>query len=314
MLDVGGGGGAGVPGAADGAGAAYPTVTSIGLPGVAAVRSRFGNVTDGQRGRAVRRSGSGAARRARGLLTGCGAAPRSADVTVSGRGSGKVAESAGTVGGTGSACALPVAFDVALVCELDATPTVAIGFLRVSAGQPGSGDARTVPRAFVTAEGDTDRAVYRTFGSGGLSGVRVDCVHRVRLLGERTKEPALAVVTPRGPVVPHLGGLDSAEHDEMRPAFELAQATLRTAWTWPGGAVRRSSAWCATAARTRRPAAACRRRRATGWRRSRRGRPGPPGAVSGGRPGRPWTGTPDPPVRLRRRRGWWWSRAAVSAG
>ncbi|MGW5655182.1 lipoprotein [Streptomyces humi] len=197
-----------------------------------------------------------------GLLTGCGAAPRPTDVTVSGHGSSGVAGSAGTIGRAGSACVLPVTFDIAtgweaeavdglaavasggvdgdtvdsllrqgpvtLVCEIDAKPAGAVGFLRVSTGKPGSGDARAVLRAFVAAEGATSRAAYRTFSAGGLSGVRVDYVHSSELLGERTKESALAVVTSRGPVVLHLGGLDSAEHDEMLPAFELAQGTLRS--------------------------------------------------------------------------------------
>ena len=197
-----------------------------------------------------------------GLLTGCDVSPRSADVTVSGHGSSGAAESAGTVGATGSACALPVTFDIAvgwkaeavdglaaaasggpdgdlaesllrqgpvtLVCEIDAKPAGAVGFLRVSTGKPGSGDARAVLRAFVAAEDGTGRARYRTFTAGGLAGVRVDYVHTGELLGESKQESALAVVTRRGPVVLHLGGLDSAEHDEMLPAFELAQDTLRT--------------------------------------------------------------------------------------
>ncbi|MEU9450157.1 lipoprotein [Streptomyces sp. NPDC048277] len=198
-----------------------------------------------------------------GLLTGCNVSPRSTDVTVSGHGSSGAAERAGTVGAAGSACALPVTFGIAkgweaaavdglgavasggtdgdtadgllrqgpvtLVCELDAKPAGAVGFLRVSTGKPGSGDARAVLRAFVAAEDGTGRAEYRTFRSGGLSGVRVDYVHTVELLGETKKESALAVVTPHGPVVLHLGGLDSEEHDEMLPAFELAQDTLRAA-------------------------------------------------------------------------------------
>ncbi|MFJ3772672.1 lipoprotein [Streptomyces sp. NPDC090075] len=197
-----------------------------------------------------------------GLLTGCDVSARSADVTVSGHGSSGAAESAGTVGAAGSACALPVTFDIAvgwkaeavdglgavasggpdgdlagsllrqgpvtLVCEIDAKPAGAIGFLRVSTGKPGGGDARAVLRAFVAAEDGAGRARYRTFAAGGLAGVRVDYVQTGKLLGESKKESALAVVTPQGPVVLHLGGLDSAEHDEMLPAFELAQDTLRT--------------------------------------------------------------------------------------
>ncbi|MGW2958610.1 lipoprotein [Streptomyces sp. NPDC001220] len=195
-----------------------------------------------------------------GLLTGCGVSARATDVTVSGQASGGAARSGGTVGAAGSACALPVTFDIArgwraeavdgpasdgtdgdlarsllrqgpvtLACEIDAKPAGAIGFLRVSTGKPGSGDAGAVLRAFVAAEDGTGKAGYRTFTSGGLTGVRVDYVHTSELLDETKRESALAVVTPRGPVVLHLGGLDSAEHDEMLPAFELALQTLRSA-------------------------------------------------------------------------------------
>jgi len=198
-----------------------------------------------------------------GLLAACNVSPRSADVTVSGHGSSGVAGSAGTVGAAGSACELPVTFDIAmgwqakaveglaavasqgtdgdtadsllrqgpvtLVCEIDAKPAGAVGFLRVSTGKPGSGDAGAVLRAFVAAEDGTGQEKYRNFRTGGLSGVRVDYVCTSKLLGESKKESALAVITPHGPVVLHLGGLDSEEHEEMLPAFELARQTLHTA-------------------------------------------------------------------------------------
>ncbi|MFJ9347526.1 lipoprotein [Streptomyces sp. NPDC101237] len=198
-----------------------------------------------------------------GLLTGCRVSARATDVSVSGAASEAVAQSGGTVGGAGSACRLPVTFDTArgwraeavdglaaiasnapdddlaqsllrqgpvtLVCEIDAKPAGAVGFLRVSTGEPGSGDAGAVLRAFVAAEGHTRGARYRAFTSGGLAGTRVDYVYTSELLEESKKESALAVVTPRGPVVLHLGGLDSAEHEEMLPAFELARRTLRPA-------------------------------------------------------------------------------------
>ncbi|MFD5348217.1 lipoprotein [Streptomyces anulatus] len=36
-----------------------------------------------------------------------------------------------------------------------------------------------------------------------------------------------AVATPDGPVVVHLGGMDTEEHTAMLPAFELAKKTLK---------------------------------------------------------------------------------------
>ncbi|MFF7468513.1 lipoprotein [Streptomyces sp. NPDC008092] len=200
------------------------------------------------------------------LLAGCGAAPRAVEVTESGHASGAAAQRGGSVGAAGSACELPVVFDIAkgwkaeavdglaavasagtdsditeevvdgllrqgpvtMVCEIDAKPAGNIGYLRAWTGRPGSGDARAVLQAFVAAEDNTGGAAYRTFTAGGLSGVRVDYRYTSKLLAETKKESALAVVTPKGPVVLHLGGLDSAEHDEMLPAFELAQDSLRS--------------------------------------------------------------------------------------
>ncbi|KOV56159.1 hypothetical protein ADK64_41460 [Streptomyces sp. MMG1121] len=53
--------------------------------------------------------------------------------------------------------------------------------------------------------------------------------HTSKLLEETKKETALAVSTPDGPVVLHLGGMDMEEHEAMRPAYELARQTLELA-------------------------------------------------------------------------------------
>jgi hypothetical protein len=178
-------------------------------------------------------------------------------------GSDKVAESGGTIGKPGSACELPVTFDIAAdwkaksidaeaagdgsdladeiadallhqgpvtgACEVDAKPAGHIGFLRVWTGKPGKDDARTVLEAFVKAEDNTSKPKYTTFRSGGLDGVEVEYLFTSKLLEETKKERALAVTTASGPVVLHLGGLDTEEHEDMLPAFELAKQTLRTA-------------------------------------------------------------------------------------
>ncbi|MGW0080113.1 lipoprotein [Streptomyces sp. NPDC003393] len=171
-----------------------------------------------------------------------------------------VARRGGGVGAAGSACPLPVSFDVAAdwkaeavdpdvggdspearaiadaflrvgpvtaACEIDAKPAGIIGFLRVYTGKPGSGDARSVLRAFLTAEGDVSKAQYSPFTGGGLDGVQVEYLITLKTLDESSTESALAVVTPKGPVVLHLGGLDTEEHDQMLPAYELAKRTLR---------------------------------------------------------------------------------------
>ncbi|MFE2103674.1 lipoprotein, partial [Streptomyces sp. NPDC059468] len=103
-----------------------------------------------------------------------------------------------------------------------------IGVLRVWTGEPGDADARTVLRQFVAAEDNTSKEKYRSFRTAnGLSGVEVEYLYTSKLLEETKKESALAVSTPDGPVVLHLGGMDTEEHNAMVPAYELAKQTLR---------------------------------------------------------------------------------------
>jgi hypothetical protein len=191
-----------------------------------------------------------------GVLTGCSEAAEGDDSKASARPSATVettgaddpaATSGGTIGAAGSACELPVTFDIAkswkaeaveaplsqgpvsLACEIDAKPAGNIGFLRVWAGKSGDADTRTVLEAFIAAEDGVTKEKYSTFTAGGVSGVKVEYVYSSELLGETKKESAFAVTTADGPVVVHLGGLDTEEHEEMLPAYELARRTLRTA-------------------------------------------------------------------------------------
>jgi hypothetical protein len=124
-------------------------------------------------------------------------------------------------------------------CEIDAKPAGNIGFLRVwtgeaeakgedaKSGDAKSGDAKALLRKFVAAEGDTSEAEYRSFRSeSGVPGAEVVYLYTSEALGETKKERAFLTVTPEGPVVVHLGGLDTEEHEEMLPAYELARRTL----------------------------------------------------------------------------------------
>lgn len=163
-----------------------------------------------------------------------------------------VAEKGGTLGGPGSACELPVTFDLAadwkpeavevdpgsefaelaqqgsatMVCEIDAKPAGNIGYLRVWQGK-GSG---TTPRAaledFVAGDANASKASYEETG-GPVAVVEVTYTVDAELLDDPKAERAFAVATPEGPVVVHLGGLDSQEHEEMLPAYELARKTLK---------------------------------------------------------------------------------------
>jgi len=194
-----------------------------------------------------------------GVLAGCsgageeagdGDSKKSASPSAPAKASGAddtAASGGGTIGAPGSACELPVTFDtaknwkaeaveaplrqgpVSLACEIDAKPAGNIGFLRVWTAKSGDADARSVLKAFVAGEDGASEEKYGTFTSGGLTGVEVEYLYTSELLEETKKERALAVVTPDGPVVLHLGGLDTEEHEEMLPAYDLARRTLRTA-------------------------------------------------------------------------------------
>lgn len=116
-------------------------------------------------------------------------------------------------------------------CEIDAKPAGNIGFLRVWTGEAGAkdGDAEALLKEFVAAEGNTSKAKYSAFTSDSdVSGTEVAYLYTSEALDETKKERAFVTVTPDGPVVVHLGGLDTQEHEEMLPAYELARKTLRT--------------------------------------------------------------------------------------
>ncbi|MFB0620224.1 lipoprotein [Streptomyces sp. AGS-58] len=194
-------------------------------------------------------------------------APASASASASA--SAKAGPSGGTIGAAGSACELPVRFHIArhwkaksiaagnepgegsdesdgdlggaladsllrqgpvtAACEIDAKPAGNIGFLRVWTGRTGDADAGGVLRAFVAAEDDVSKATYHSFTTGGVSAVEVEYLCTSKLLEETKRESAFAVSTPGGPVVLHLGGMDTEEHEEMRPAYDLAKRTLELA-------------------------------------------------------------------------------------
>ncbi|MFE7274061.1 lipoprotein [Streptomyces sp. NPDC057623] len=215
-----------------------------------------------------------------GVLTGCsGAAEDDTKTSASATASAEAAsdgdtavKSGGTIGAAGSACELPVTFDIAryweaeavdagtekdksadsgdrsaeddelaqeiadallhqgpvtAACEVDAKPAGNIGFLRIWTGEPGADDARTVLEAFLAEESGVSKAKYSAFKAGDVAGAEVRYLVTSELLEETKEESALAVTTEEGPVVIHLGGMDTDEHRAMLPAYELARKTLR---------------------------------------------------------------------------------------
>ncbi|MFF9349514.1 lipoprotein [Streptomyces sp. NPDC014734] len=167
---------------------------------------------------------------------------------------GKVAAKGGTVGGSGAACRLPVTFDLAaswkpkavdvdpgselgaalgvqggitMVCEIDAKPAGHIGFLRVWKGEKSDRTPRRVLEAFMAEERGAEKVTYTEGTAGDQPATEVGYTVVSELLDEPKKERAFAVSTPDGPVVIHLGGLDTKEHEAMLPAYELARKSLR---------------------------------------------------------------------------------------
>ncbi|MCT4355521.1 lipoprotein [Streptomyces sp. Je 1-79] len=196
---------------------------------------------------------------AAGALTGCGATakpdPDAAPVKKPTAGASTAAagagEAAGSVGGSGTACELPVSFGLAadwkpkavkatddevfaalgkqgpatMTCEIDAKPAGNIGYLRVWAA--GEGAARTALEGFVKAEKNATEVSYRETEAGALPAVEVTYTVYNKLMEESKEERAFAVAAPKGTVIVHLGGLDTEEHREMLPAYELARSSLK---------------------------------------------------------------------------------------
>ncbi|MFE6700208.1 lipoprotein [Streptomyces sp. NPDC057718] len=165
----------------------------------------------------------------------------------------KAAAKGGRLGGAGSACELPVTFDLAarwkpkpielepdsiladlaeqgtvkMVCEIDAKPTGNIGFLRVWRGEASEEDPQAVLKAFVADDPQAGEATYSQGKAGALAAAEVAYTGHSALLDEPKEERAFAVSTPEGPVLVHLGGMDTEEHTAMLPAYELAKKSLK---------------------------------------------------------------------------------------
>ncbi|MEU1216943.1 lipoprotein [Streptomyces sp. NPDC005790] len=196
------------------------------------------------------------------VLAGCSSSGGGTDTAADTGGNGDGApttaadaapEKGGTLGGAGSACELPVTFELApdwkpqpvdfdpasefaelgqqgsatMVCEIDAKPAGNIGFLRVWQGKGSGTTSRAALEDFVAGDGSASEPSYAATGAGSVAVTEVTYTVTSVLLDEPQTARAFAVATPAGPVVVHLGGLDSQEHEEMLPAYELAKATLK---------------------------------------------------------------------------------------
>ncbi|MCM2391138.1 lipoprotein [Streptomyces albipurpureus] len=208
--------------------------------------------------RAVR--GAGVAISAVGLLAGCSLKTEAKPDEPVGNPQNEVKESVepsptvavgGRVGGPGSPCELPVSFDLAadwapkpvvedtqfgltsmgavtLKCEIDAKPAGIIGFLRIWVGAKVGEDSNAVLKEFVAENAKSRKSEVFTQGqAGGFKMAEVTYLNTNEFIKIPKKERAFALATPKGVVVFDLGGLDSAEHEEMLPAYELAKKSLK---------------------------------------------------------------------------------------
>lgn len=155
-----------------------------------------------------------------------------------------------TLGAPASPCPLPVTFEaeprwtaeavdpavgpvrqgpLTLRCEVNARPAGHVGFLRVWTGPAGGATPRETLAAFLAADHSAGRAHYTETRAGGLPAATVTYTVTSELLDAPKPERALAVTTPGGPVLLHLGGLDTTEHQALLPALARAERTLRLA-------------------------------------------------------------------------------------
>jgi Uncharacterised lipoprotein len=160
---------------------------------------------------------------------------------------GKAANS-GKLGAAGSPCELPVSFELAPdwkpvaidddgalsglshgfvpACEIDAKPAGHIGFLRVWTTEKAVGSTREALDKFLARDKGLSNRKYTDTKAGDLPATELAYEQYSPLTEEKRRLRAMAVETPRGMVVLSLGGIDSAGHDEMLPAFNLAKKTM----------------------------------------------------------------------------------------
>ncbi|MEU2872406.1 lipoprotein [Streptomyces olivoreticuli] len=160
------------------------------------------------------------------------------------------------IGDAGTACELPISFEAVKAwkptglsredgellgkfsghktfrgaCELDAKPAGNIGFIRVwTADNMTDKSPRQVLEAFTSEVKQVSDQQFSDIKAGELAAAEVVYKVKTILADEPKPERALAVTTPKGVTVVHLGGFDAQEYQEMLPAYEQAKKTVRLA-------------------------------------------------------------------------------------
>lgn len=160
----------------------------------------------------------------------------------------------GRIGDAGTACALPVSFEapkdwkltgftaedqdflrklsghrsVTGACELSASPTGVIGFIRVFTIDGPGNSPRQALENFVAEEKRVSEPRYTETELGGLPAAEVVYTQQDLLLDKPQTRRGLAVKTPKGLTVLHLEGVESDDPKVMIPAYEQAKSTMRS--------------------------------------------------------------------------------------
>ncbi|MFC7534784.1 lipoprotein [Actinoplanes sp. GCM10030250] len=165
------------------------------------------------------------------------------------------------VGPAGSACELPISFDLValwkpsavdlakqgelaelyrigpfeVVCEIDAKPAGEVGFLRVHLAPGLKGTPRSHLEKFVESESpearkngnsELKKAEYKEVTIGGEAAAEVTYEVYNKVLEHESKYSAFALNTAKGAVVVKLAPFGADEYANVLPAYELAKSSL----------------------------------------------------------------------------------------
>lgn len=193
-----------------------------------------------------------------GVLAGCSSGPESGKGAATAKPAAKKSEAKAapkgrSLGGSGTACVMPVSFELApdwkpkaitpaaadsplaglekqgtvtMACEIDAKPTGYVGFIRVWTGKAAK-SPRPALEAFMADERKTSKVTYSEVETGDLPGVEVRYTATSELWDEPQQKRAFAVAAPGGVAIVELGGLDNQEAAGMLPGYDLARKTVR---------------------------------------------------------------------------------------
>ncbi|MEV6672237.1 lipoprotein [Streptomyces sp. NPDC051162] len=230
-------------------GAVTAALTVAVLSGCSSADSSAEDKESGKKSEAAAAPSSSASAPSSASSSGSSSAPKAKD-------SGEWKKADTRIGNAGTACELPVSFmatkawkqsclsreDGELLgklsghktfrgaLELDAKPAGNIGFIRVwTADAMNDKTPRQVLEAFMSEEKKVKDQEYTETKAGELPAAEV--LYKVdSVLSDGPKqERALAVTTPKGVMVVHLGGFDTQEYQEMLPAYETAKKTMTPA-------------------------------------------------------------------------------------